>query len=114
MNFLFTDAYFIACESKSLMNADLMSAELVSPVISPTSFGAFCLLFDYFVHCGSADNLTVYTRNSEGVRRQEWSKSCDQTASSWQHTDIQLVAYKTAFQVKATLFLVVQLWMYYE
>ena len=90
------------------MNADLMSAELVSPVISPTSFGAFCLLFDYFVHCGSADNLTVYTRNSEGVKRQEWSKSCDQL-SSWQHIDIQLNAYKTAFQVKPTLFFVVQL-----
>lgn len=98
---LFVDAYFITCESRSLINADLWSAELVSPVVSPTSFGAHCLSFAFFVHCGSADNLTVFTRSSGGTMLKIWSKSCERT-SEWEHANIQLASYKTPFQVNHT------------
>jgi len=85
-----------------MINADLFTAELLSPLVSPTSFGIYCLSFDFFLHCGSTDNLFVYTVNLEGVKRQEWYKSCGQIIE-WQHVDVQLTKYIVPFQVSLCL-----------
>lgn len=89
----------MGCEVSKMINANVFSAELISPMLNPTSRDPYCMSFSYFVHSNDRDNLAAYTKGANsGQRLKLWSAK-GQLNSNWQRAAVEIQLKTEPFEV---------------